>query len=62
MGWHEATMFALVFLKLFPRGFVLLVTFHTSKCFFIIGKVYDLDFNWPAFPANGCTSRRVNAR
>ena len=37
MGWHKATMLALVFLKLFPRCLVTFVTFHATKRLIAIG-------------------------
>lgn len=60
MCWHKAAMLALVFFKLLPRRFVLLIIFHTSKRLTAIGKVYDLDGCSSAFATQPCTGRRVN--
>jgi len=53
-------MLALVFFKLLPRRFVLLIIFHTSKRLTAIGKVYDLNGCSSAFATQPCTGRRVN--
>jgi len=60
MGWHEAAMLALIFLKLFPRGFISFIVFHTSKRLTAIGKIYNLDGRNPAFATQPFTGCRVN--